>query len=343
MSAKLCVVCGEALPLPRRADRRYCGVRCQVRAHRIRAGHHHGQPHVRRRTGQPMGNENEILTHAPATANDDLQQQLDEERALRYQHEVTIAGLRAQLARAEAASAAAQRQSEEHLSETQSIKAELSKVQSVLGLYKQQVQSQSKVNANLCRAFAEKEKALRQEIKETAQVQVQGQKQRRLAAKDAKAQQREWREYEKQMKASEQQFAKLGQPQERAAADAGAVQMPKQALHPSPSEVQRLQLQRASQAPRETTRGESLVSKIGTALLEGAAAAFGYQAGKKLGAMASAEPRGLPAHTSKPELVEMVPDTEDLGQRLPTQPKRPALPQKSEDYVEVSTSDTEEA
>lgn len=36
MDTKLCVVCGEALPLLRRSDRRYCGVGCRVRAHKIR-------------------------------------------------------------------------------------------------------------------------------------------------------------------------------------------------------------------------------------------------------------------------------------------------------------------
>ena len=77
--------------------------------------------------------------------------------------------------------------------------------------------------------------------------------------------------------------------------------------------------------------------------MEGAAAALSYVAVKKLGAMTSGEPRRLPVHTPKPELVERVPDTEYRGQRLPIQTRRTALPQKSEDYVEVSTSDTEEA
>ena len=90
-------------------------------------------------------------------------------------------------------------------------------------------------------------------------------------------------------------------------------------------------------------RGESLFSKIGTAAVEGAAAALSYMAVQKLGAMTSGEPRRLPVHTRKPELVEMVADTEDRGQHLPPQTRRTALSQKSEDYVEVSTSDTEEA
>lgn len=37
MDTKLCVVCGEDLPLLRRSDRRYCGGRCRIRAYRVRA------------------------------------------------------------------------------------------------------------------------------------------------------------------------------------------------------------------------------------------------------------------------------------------------------------------
>lgn len=37
MDTKLCVVCGTDLPLLRRSDRRYCGGRCRIRAHRVRA------------------------------------------------------------------------------------------------------------------------------------------------------------------------------------------------------------------------------------------------------------------------------------------------------------------
>ena len=36
MVAKKCTVCRQNLPVERRSDRRYCGVRCRVRAHRLR-------------------------------------------------------------------------------------------------------------------------------------------------------------------------------------------------------------------------------------------------------------------------------------------------------------------
>lgn len=38
MTVNKCVSCGSDLPLGRRSDRRYCGGRCRVRAHRIRTG-----------------------------------------------------------------------------------------------------------------------------------------------------------------------------------------------------------------------------------------------------------------------------------------------------------------
>ena len=38
MNAKKCSVCRQSLPTERRSDRRYCGVRCRVRAYRLRGG-----------------------------------------------------------------------------------------------------------------------------------------------------------------------------------------------------------------------------------------------------------------------------------------------------------------
>ena len=38
MTVNKCVSCGSDLPSGRRSDRRYCGGRCRVRAHRIRTG-----------------------------------------------------------------------------------------------------------------------------------------------------------------------------------------------------------------------------------------------------------------------------------------------------------------
>lgn len=37
MNAKKCSVCRQGLPVQRRSDQRYCGVRCRVRAHRLRS------------------------------------------------------------------------------------------------------------------------------------------------------------------------------------------------------------------------------------------------------------------------------------------------------------------
>lgn len=54
MDTKLCVVCGADLPLLRRADRRYCGGRCRVRAHRVRAGLSRRRPRKTAEVSEPV-------------------------------------------------------------------------------------------------------------------------------------------------------------------------------------------------------------------------------------------------------------------------------------------------
>ncbi|HAN93584.1 MAG TPA: hypothetical protein DCQ33_16095 [Nitrospira sp.] len=82
METKLCVVCGEALPLLRRSDRRYCGVGCRVRAHKIRGSCAPGQ----RRPRQEGSHSAAAILGIVATAAtvEALCRELEQEREQRH-------------------------------------------------------------------------------------------------------------------------------------------------------------------------------------------------------------------------------------------------------------------
>lgn len=96
MTVRMCVSCGSELPSGRRSDRRYCGGRCRVRAHRIRKGE--GQ-HVRptRKHGH-TALKVALGTAAAATAAAVAVEVVRKSQAARLaEHERKIADLEAQL------------------------------------------------------------------------------------------------------------------------------------------------------------------------------------------------------------------------------------------------------
>lgn len=111
MNAKLCVACGEDLPVMRRSDRRYCGVRCRVRAYRIRKHVGRKLPHVRRASRRGADVSTPLQPTTAAAAIDELQLQLDNERVEHQKQAVAqesvASELRERLRLAEAAHASA--------------------------------------------------------------------------------------------------------------------------------------------------------------------------------------------------------------------------------------------
>lgn len=95
MDAKLCRVCSSALPFFRRSNQRYCGVRCRVRAHRIRA--RAGTSKSAGGTGNMEAVVATLATAATAVILEQLQSELREERAQRRVQDKEIAALRSEL------------------------------------------------------------------------------------------------------------------------------------------------------------------------------------------------------------------------------------------------------
>lgn len=83
MDTKLCVACGSPLPSLRRSNRRYCGVGCRVRAHKIRVGR--GARQQRQRQGSHSAPRNYVGLVLSAFAVDALRRELAEVREQREQ------------------------------------------------------------------------------------------------------------------------------------------------------------------------------------------------------------------------------------------------------------------
>ena len=159
MDTKLCVVCGEDLPLLRRSDRRYCGVGCRVRAHKIRGN---CQPAQR----QPIQDRNHsgaaiLGITATAVAVEAIYRDLAQEREQRQKdreelerERQTVAELRAEVQRMSAEQAdEPQRLSAALDEERQRLHADFNAEKEQL----QQANSQRKL-------LAEKEASTRQEL-----------------------------------------------------------------------------------------------------------------------------------------------------------------------------------
>lgn len=99
MIAKLCGVCGADLSNRKRSDHRYCGVRCRVRAHRIRAAVGLRALRSQRRADRQTRAHAARMQEAAKTI-EELRAQLHEEHEQRQKMESRIEKLRALLASA---------------------------------------------------------------------------------------------------------------------------------------------------------------------------------------------------------------------------------------------------
>lgn len=95
MDTKLCVVCGTALPLRRRSDRRYCQGLCRVRAYLIRKGV--GTRERRRNQGRSCTAAKVAGVTAGAIAIEVLRRELAQERRQRQSLEFTVIELKEKL------------------------------------------------------------------------------------------------------------------------------------------------------------------------------------------------------------------------------------------------------
>jgi chromosome segregation ATPase len=95
MDAKLCRVCRSSLPFFRRSDQRYCGVRCRVRAHRIRVSA--GASTSAGDTGSMEAVVAALATAATAMILERLRSELREERAQRRTQDKEIATIQEKL------------------------------------------------------------------------------------------------------------------------------------------------------------------------------------------------------------------------------------------------------